>query len=176
MEMHDSDKELPPQSTPPQPASAPLSSTTPSITSSCKCKHIALESASESFWSSSFGSGPSKKRQHGSAGVFVLGGIKDSIDKFKTIMCTGMPVAQICAADQAAAYQVQAMDKVQTEEPDLDDDQVVVLMDLFRTNLSAVEAYMAIVRPAIHKAWLNKQLKQLGFPNQVPDVDQWMIE
>ena len=37
------------------------------------------------------------------------------------------------------------MDKVQMEELDLDDDQVVALMDLFRTDLSVVEAYMAIV-------------------------------
>jgi hypothetical protein len=37
------------------------------------------------------------------------------------------------------------MDKVQTEEPDLDNNQVVALMDLFRTDLSAAEAYMAIV-------------------------------
>jgi hypothetical protein len=37
------------------------------------------------------------------------------------------------------------MDKVQTEEPDIDDDQVVALVDLFRTDSSAAEAYMAIV-------------------------------
>ena len=99
MEMHDSDEELPPQSTPPQPASAPLSSTTPSITLSHKRKHVALASTSESFQLSSFGLGPREKRQCGSVGVSVLGGIKDSIDEFKTIMRTGMPVAQICAAD-----------------------------------------------------------------------------
>jgi hypothetical protein len=121
-----------------------------------------LASLSESLQSSSFGSGPSEKKQH-SSGVAVLGGIKDSINKFKTIMHTGIPVVQVCAADQAATYQVQAMDKVQREEPDLDDDQVVVLVDLFWTDSGAAEAYMVIVQPAIHKAWINKQLRQLGF-------------
>jgi len=56
---------------------------------------------------------------------------------------------------------------VQKEEPDLDDNQVVALVDLFRTDSSTAEAYMAIVRPTIHKAWLNKQLRLLGFPNEV---------
>jgi hypothetical protein len=63
------------------------------------------------------------------------------------------------------------MDKVQKEEPDLDDDQVVVLVDLFRTDSSAAEAYMAIVRPTIRKARLNKQLRLLGFPREVWGVD-----
>ena len=129
-EIHDSDEELPPQSTPPQPTSAALSSTTPSTTSSHKRKHAALASVSESFQSSSFGSGPSEKQQRGS-GVAVLGGIKDSIDEFKSIMRSSMPVTQIRAADRAAAYRVQAMDKVQMSEPDLDDDRVVALVDLF---------------------------------------------
>ena len=121
--------------------------------------------------------GPSEKKQRASAGVSVLGGIKESINKFKTIMHNGMPVAQIRAADQAAAYRVQAMDKVQMAEPDLNNDQVVALMDLFRTDSSAAEAYMAIVRPAIRQAWLNKQLKQLGFPDQtLLGADRQMIE
>lgn len=172
-EIGDSDKELPPQSTPPRPTSTALSSTTPSATSSRKRKHAALASVSESFQSSSFGSGPSEKKQHGS-GVAVLGGIKDSIDKFKTIMRTGMPIAQVRVADRAAAYQVEAMDKVQKEEPDLDDDQVVAPVNLFRTDSSAAEAYMAIVRPTICKAWLNKQLRLLGFPNEVQGEDKLM--
>ena len=37
------------------------------------------------------------------------------------------------------------MDKVQTEEPNLDDDYMVALVNLLRTNLSAVEAYIAIM-------------------------------
>jgi hypothetical protein len=173
MEIQDSDEELPPQSTPPRPTSTALSSTTPSVTSSHKRKHAALASVSESFQSSSFGSGPSEKKQRGS-GVAVLSGIKDSIDEFKTIMRTGMPITQVRAADRAAAYRVEAMDKVQKEEPDLDDDQVVALVDLFRTDSSAAEAYMAIVRPTIRKAWLNKQLRLLGFPNEVQGEDKPM--
>jgi len=43
---------------------------------------------------------------------------------------------------------------VQKEEPDLDDDQVVAFVDLFRADSGAAEAYMAIVRPTIRKAWL----------------------
>ena len=174
LEFPDSDEELPPQSTPPRPISAALSTSpsTPGSTASHKRKHVALVSASESFRSSSFGSGTSEKRQR-SSGVAVLGGIKDSIDEWKTIMRTGMPVSQIRAADRAAAYRVQAMDKVQKEEPDLDDDQVVAFVDLFRADSGAAEAYMAIVRPTIRKAWLNKQLKQLGFPDP---MDQLMTE
>ena len=104
----------------------------------------------------------------------MLGGIKDSIDEFKTIMHTGMPIAQVRAADRAAAYQVEAMDKVQKEEPDLDDDQVVAPVNLFRTDSSAAEAYMAIVHPTIRKAWFNKQLRLLGFPNEVQGEDKLM--
>ena len=171
MEIQDSDEELPPQSTPPHPTSAALSSIAPSITLSNKHKQAALASASESLRTSSFGSGPSEKRQRGSAGVIVLGGIKDSIDQWKTMMCAGMPVTQVRAADRVAAYRVEAMDKVQKDEPDLDDNQVVALVDLFRTDSSAAEAYMAIVRPAIRKAWLNKQLRLLGFPIEVQGLD-----
>jgi hypothetical protein len=175
LQIHDSDEDLPPQSTPPQPSSVALSSvalssTAPSATSSQKRKHAALTSVTDSFRSSSLGLGlgPSEKKQRGS-GIAVLGGIKDSIDEFKTIMRTGMPLGQVRAADQAAAYRVQAMDKVQMEEPDLDDNQVVALVDLFRTDSSAAEAYMAIVRPTICKAWLNKQLRLLGFLDQAAD-------
>jgi hypothetical protein len=62
------------------------------------------------------------------------------------------------------------MDKVQKDEPDLDN-QVVALVDLFRTDSSMAEAYMAIVHPAICKAWLNKQLRLLGFPIEVQGPD-----
>jgi hypothetical protein len=144
MELPSFDEELPPQSSPPGPASVYPSSTAPSITSSQKHKHVALESASELFWSSSFRSSSSKKKQYIS-GVSVLGGIKESIDEFKTIMCNGMSVAHIRATDLAAAYRVQAMDKMQMAELDLNDDQVVALMDLFRTDSSVAEAYIAIV-------------------------------
>ena len=71
MEIQDSDEELPPQLTPPHPTSAALSSIAPSITSSNKHKQAALASASESLQTSSFGSGPSEKRQRGSAGVIA---------------------------------------------------------------------------------------------------------
>jgi hypothetical protein len=97
-EIHDSDEEPPFQSTPSQPTSAALSSTTPSTTSSHKHKYAALVSVSKSFQSFSFRSSPSEKWQHGS-GVAVLGGIKDSIDEFKSIMRSSMPVTQIRAAD-----------------------------------------------------------------------------
>ena len=171
MELPSSDEELPPQSSPPQ-----LSSVHPSSTSSHKCKHLTLASASESFRSSSFGPGLNRKK-HCTSGISILGGIKESIDEFETIMCDGMPVGQIHAADRAAAYQVEAMEKVQTQKPDLNDDQVVALVDLFRTDLSVAEVYMVIVWPAIHQAWLNKPLKQLGFLDKtLPGVVQKMIE
>ena len=69
------------------------------------------------------------------------------------------------------------MEKVQTQKPDLNDDQVVALVDLFRTDLSVAEVYMVIVWPAIHQAWLNKPLKQLGFLDKtLPGAVQKMIE
>jgi hypothetical protein len=64
------------------------------------------------------------------------------------------------------------MDKVQKDEPDLDDNQVVALVDLFRTDSSVAEADMAIVCPAIHKAWLNKQLRLLSFLIEVQSLDR----
>jgi hypothetical protein len=64
------------------------------------------------------------------------------------------------------------MDKVQKDEPDLDDNQVVALVDLFRTDLSVAESDMAIVCPAIHKAWLNKQLRLLSFLIEVQSLDR----
>jgi hypothetical protein len=44
------------------------------------------------------------------------------------------------------------MDKVQMLELDLDDDWVVALVNLFRTDASAAEAYMTILQPPILKA------------------------
>jgi len=39
-----------------------------------------------------------KKKQHG-PGVAVRSGTKNSIDEFKAIMCTGIPITQVHAAD-----------------------------------------------------------------------------
>ena len=60
------------------------------------------------------------------------------------------------------------MDKVQREEEALGGDRVIALIDLFRSDSSAAEAYMAIVLPIILQKWLNKQMMLLGFPNYVP--------
>jgi hypothetical protein len=59
------------------------------------------------------------------------------------------------------------MEKVQTVEQGLDDDHMIALVDLFRTDSSAAEAYMSIVRPSLHQGWLNKQLRLLSFPDEV---------
>ena len=70
--MHDSDDDIPPDSMPPCPPSASLPS---SITSSQKRKCVAFDSVSESFASTSFGSGSKDKKQHisgGAAGWTVL--------------------------------------------------------------------------------------------------------
>jgi hypothetical protein len=61
------------------------------------------------------------------------------------------------------------MDSVQKIESGLDDDRVIALVDLFRTDSSAAEAYMAFVRPGLHTKWLNKQLKALGFSDSEGD-------
>ena len=79
-----------------------------------------------------------------------------------------MHTASVHTTDQAAAYQVQAMDKVQREKEDLGSDCVIALIDLFRSDSSAVEVYMAIILPIILQKWLNKQMMLLGFPNYVP--------
>lgn len=165
-ESHDSgDEQQPPPSSPPHAPpsqSAAPSSVISSLTSSQKRKHVALDSVSQSFQSSS----GSEKKQRGS-GVAVLSGIKDSIDQFNTTIRTGMPIAHARAADRAAAYRVQAMDQVQKTEAGLDDDRVIALVDLFRTDSSAAEAYMAFVRPGLRAKWLSKQLKALGFPDDI---------
>ena len=163
--MHDSDDDIPPDSTPPRPPSASLPS---SITSSQKRKRVAFDSVSESFASTSFGSGSKDKKQRVSGGAAVLSGIKESIDTWTSTMRTGMPTASVRAADRAAAYRVQAMDKVQREEEALGGGRVIALIDLFRSDSSAAEAYMAIVSPIILQKWLNKQMMLLGFPNYVP--------
>jgi hypothetical protein len=139
-----------------------------SITSSQKRKRVAFDSVSESFASTSFGSGSKDKKQRVSGGAAVLSGIKESIDTWTSTMRTGMPTASVRAADRAAAYQVQAMDKVQREEEALGGGRVIALIDLFRSDSSAAEAYMAIVSPIILQKWLNKQMMLLGFPNYVP--------
>ena len=60
------------------------------------------------------------------------------------------------------------MDKIQREEEDLGGDHMIVLIDLFRSDSSAAEAYMTIISPIILQKWLNKQMMLLGFPDYVP--------
>ena len=81
---------------------------------------------------------------------------------------TGMPTTSVHTADQAAAYQVQALDKVQKDEENLGGDRVIALIDLFRSDSSAAEAYMSIISPIILQKWLNKQMMLLRFPEYVP--------
>ena len=68
------------------------------------------------------------------------------------------------------------MDKVQREEEALGGDRVIALIDLFRSDSSAAEAYMAIVSPIILQKWLNKQMMLLGFPNYVPGEKDMLEE
>jgi hypothetical protein len=62
------------------------------------------------------------------------------------------------------------MDLLQELESYLYDDCMVAFIDLFKADMAAVDAYLAIKRDSLRKKWVEKQLiDQLGFPPMPAD-------
>jgi hypothetical protein len=175
----DSPDDPPPPSSPLCPlttvsVSASASAST-STSASSKRKFSALDSlGSASLKSSSTcgsGSGSLEKRLR-LTGWAVLNGLKESLDDFTTVFRAGLmqtagPVTRDCA-DTSLEHKRKAMDRLQECETDLDDDRLIALIDLFKTDVNAVDAYVVLKRESTRKAWVRKQLREvLGFPNDL---------
>ena len=50
------------------------------------------------------------------------------------------------------------------EKEDLTVDQMVAFADLFEQTTAKADTYMALIRDDVRKLWVQKQLKELGFP------------
>jgi hypothetical protein len=57
-----------------------------------------------------------------------------------------------------------AIDLIQEQEGQLDDEQLVALIDIFQQNTGAADAYMTLKHDTLRKIWIQKRLVKLGFP------------
>jgi hypothetical protein len=58
-----------------------------------------------------------------------------------------------------------AMTRLQAIETHLDDERLIALIDLFKTETAEADTYMSLQRDALRKKWLQKQLQErCGFP------------
>jgi hypothetical protein len=67
-------------------------------------------------------------------------------------------------SDTSPECQAKAMDLFQEQECYLSDDCMVAFIDLFRVDSAAADAYIALKRNGLRKAWVQRQMKDLGFP------------
>jgi hypothetical protein len=133
---------------------------TSSISTTAKCKQSALHASQQSNASGG-------KKQWTTTGAVALNGIKESLDAFNnTLRCSLVMQQPECGrADTSPERRAKAMDVLQEMETYLDDDRLVALIDLFRQDTAAADAYLAIKRDGLRRRWVEKQLiDHLGFP------------
>ena len=57
----------------------------------------------------------------------------------------------------------EAMQRLQQTETHLDPDRMIALVDLISSDTIAADVYMSFEREDYRRAWISKQLKELGF-------------
>lgn len=67
-------------------------------------------------------------------------------------------------SDTSPERRAKAMELIQEQESYLSDDCLVAFIDLFRADTAAADAYVALKREGLRKSWVQKQMKDLGFP------------
>lgn len=67
-------------------------------------------------------------------------------------------------SDTSPEHWAKAMDLFQEQEGYLSDECVVTFIDLFRLDSAAAYAYIALKCDGLRKAWIQRQMKDLGFP------------
>jgi hypothetical protein len=150
----------PPSSPPPSAPHTPGPSTT---STSSKRKFSALE-ASQSGPSSSMISG--KKQRSAVPGAVALNGIKETLDMFnKTVERSLIVRPHEIVRDTSPERRQKAMAHLQENETHLDDERLIALIDLFKSDTLEADTYMSLQRETLRKKWLQKQLvERCGFP------------
>jgi hypothetical protein len=146
-----SDDDSIPPSTPVRPSSMIFSAIS-------KRKHSALDDdASASSYSGK------RTRKSASSGASALHSIKDMMAGISTSMHNG-PLGQPRHHRRSSAeHRIEATALLQEKE-DLTVNQIVAFADLFEQNTLKADTYMALIRDDVRKLWVQKQLKELGFP------------
>jgi hypothetical protein len=107
----------------------------------------------------------SKKQRTAVTGAVALNGIKESLDSFNsTIERSLLMQPDRMRSDTSPERRAKAMDLFQEQESYLSDDCMVAFIDLFRVDSAAADAYIALKRDGLRKAWVQRQMKDLGFP------------
>jgi hypothetical protein len=71
--------------------------------------------------------------------------------------------------DNSPERRVQAMKKLQLDEPNMDIPRMTALVDMFRCSTEAADTYLALFREDVRKGWVERQLTgALGFPPLSP--------
>jgi hypothetical protein len=135
-------------------SSASVSCTSTTTSTSSKRKRSAL---SASLLSSG------KKQRTVVTGAVALNGIKESLDSFNnTIERSLLMQPDRMRSDTSPERRAKAMELFQEQEPELSDDCTVAFIDLFRMDTAAADAYIALKRDGLRKAWIQRQMKDLG--------------
>ncbi|KAF8223584.1 hypothetical protein L208DRAFT_1411625 [Tricholoma matsutake] len=107
----------------------------------------------------------SKKQCMAVTGAVALNGIKESLDSFNsTIERSLLMQLDRMHSDTSPKHRAKAMDLFQEQESYLSDDCMVAFIDLFRVDSAAADAYIALKHNGLRKAWVQRQMKDLGFP------------
>jgi hypothetical protein len=129
------------------------------ISAISKRKRSALEEDAASI--SSFSS--KRTRKSSSSGASALHGIKDMMAGISSSMHNG-PLGQPRHHRRSSAERRIEATALLQEKEDLTADQMVAFADLFEQNTAKADTYMALVRDDVRKLWVQRQMKELGFP------------
>jgi len=92
-------------------------------------------------------------------GAGALQGISSGLVEFNGIFRDGIEsMANPRGIDATPKRKKAAMARAQDLEEDLEDEQMLSIIDLFQTDVSAADAYMTLKRDGLQKAWIRSKL------------------
>lgn len=137
----------------------PTVSATPSNTfiTSSKRKRSASESSGPISAPSSTEASSGSKQLHTDE-VAALARIADELRIFNN---TYRMTCQMAPVDNDAIGQAQ--DMLEKDEPDIGDEAIIAIMDLFKSDVASARMYVRFKRTSLRKRWVRRELQKMNF-------------
>lgn len=96
--------------------------------------------------------------------MIILNKLSDQLDKFAEVVKSGLE-RRVKRTDTTPERRTKALEELQHLNPPLQGDELIAMMDLFRTDVSYADTYIAIEADDTRRLWLRKRLTEAGFPH-----------
>ena len=94
--------------------------------------------------------------------ALAINGLRAELNSFNSTFRAAV-VAPDVNVNSTPERKARAVDLAQERETDLDDDEMVSLLDVFRADVTAADTYMRIKKEGVRKKWVQKQLTEASY-------------